>query len=174
MIVEVVLIALTVNENDPRSVGVPESTPFELKEVPVGSAPDRTEYPVANAFVAERVREYATDADVFASVGAVVQVGTVATSMLKLRSAVAFVADPVARTVQEYAPETVGVPLRSPAPERDRPVGRDPDDTAKVRALVAESWTDVMAPPWGASAYAPPAVIQTGSGTVVCVNVLSA
>lgn len=147
MIADVVLRARTVNEYVPSVVGVPDSTPLELRVVPVGSAPEMTEYPDASAFVAESVREYVTDSEVFANAAAVVQVGTVATSMLKLRSAVAFVAEPVARTVQEYDPATVGVPLSSPAPERDRPDGNDPDDTAKVRALVADNWTDVIAAP---------------------------
>ena len=71
-------------------------------------------------------------------------------------------ADPVARTVHEYEPGTVGVPLRTPLADNDNPVGKDPVKTAYDTPYVADNWMLVIAAPLGTSAYAPPADNHTG------------
>jgi hypothetical protein len=65
------------------------------------------------------------------------------------------------------------VPLRRPPDDNDNPDGIVPVCTAKDTEFVAVNWRE-YADPAATSAKAPAEVVQTGRGTVVCVNVLSA
>lgn len=170
----VVLRARTVKEKDPNALGVPDSTPVFVSEVPVGSVPETTLYPVGFALDADRATLYKTEIAVFASVGLVTHAGGAVTSCVNDRSAVAFAAFPVARIVKENEPPALGVPLNRPPLDRDRPGGIDPDCTEYDTALVAVNCCE-YADPVAKSANAPAAGLDhTGSATTVCVNALSA
>jgi hypothetical protein len=123
---DVALRARTVKLYVANALGVPLRTPPALRAVPAGSAPATTEYPVAEALVATNVVLNDTNAAVFGSAGAVVQVGVVATSSVNARSTTAFAAPPVALTVNENEPAAESVPLSRPPADSDEPVGRAP------------------------------------------------
>lgn len=121
---EFVDCALTVNVNVPVAEGDPDRT-FWDNVMLFGIVPDTSEYPAGLAFVADRVIETETEVDVFDREDPVDHEGVVATNCVNDRSAVAFVALPVALMVNEYDP-ALGVPFKSPALDSDRPVGRVP------------------------------------------------
>ena len=97
-----------------------------------------------------------------------------ATTTVNVRSEVAIGEDPVAVMVKEYDPAVAGVPVRAPADDKDRPVGRlDPFFTAYDTAFVAARVIAAMAVPAVRPARVAE-VVHDGVVATSCVNVLSA
>ena len=135
---------LTVKFDGPDAVGVPDIAPAADKLKPDGNDPEEIdqEYPPVPP-VAERVWLYAAPTVPFGSDAVLTDKGgTVTVSVNACVSDVC--AASVTLTVKPAAPDPVGVPLMTPAPERLRPAGKDPDETdhvyAPVPPLAASVW----------------------------------
>ena len=159
--------AVTVNEYEPATVGVPDSNPAPLSDRPIGTAPLVTEYEAA--LVHDSCSEYADAAALLVSAPPFCGTHESAPAIVSVNAcvAVALVARPVARMLQgEPEDGVVGVPDSKPELLRVMPAGSEPSDTEKVvdRPVLVISCSEYGAPVTQLASV--PEVVHTGTAAI--------